>query len=108
MLKRAILGVLFLPTLVFAQQQPDAVRVEKPVICGPTEAVLKEIVDFREIPIWGSQLEDSKIAIFANPETESWTIVQWSGDAACVIEVGKGYFLKDPKIPLDPREYKGT
>ena len=108
MLRTAIAGVLFLPALVVAQQQPDAVRVDKPVICGPTEAVLKEVVDFREIPIWGSQLEDSKIAIFANAETESWTIVQWSGDAACVIEVGKGHFLKDPKIPLDPREHKGT
>ena len=108
MLRTAIAGVLFLPALVVAQQQPDAVRVEKPVICGPTEAVLKEVVEFREIPIWGSQLEDSKVALFANAETESWTMVQWNEAMACVIEVGKGYFLKDPKIPLDPREYKGT
>ena len=47
MLKGAILGVLFLPALVVAQQKQDPVRVEKPVICGPTELVLKEIVDFK-------------------------------------------------------------
>lgn len=107
MLKGAILGVLFLPALVVAQQQ-GPVRVEKPVICGPTELVIGEVVDHKERPIWGSQLEDSKVALFANPETETWTMVQWNADVACVIEVGKGYFLKDPKIPLDPDKFKGT
>lgn len=96
MLKGALLGVLFLPALVVAQQQQGPVRIDKPVICGPTESVLKEIVKFEELPIWGSLLEDSKIAVFVNPETESWTIVQWSDEVACVIEVGKGYFLKAP------------
>lgn len=105
MLKGAIAGVLFLPALVFSQ---EPARVDKPVICGPTELVLKEIVGFKELPIWGSQLEDSKIAIFANPETESWTIVQWNKDVACVIEAGEKYFLKDPKIRLDPKEFRGT
>ena len=107
MLKKALLGVLFLPALVVAQQQ-GPVRVEKPVICGPTEIVITEVVEFKELPIWGSQLEDSKVALFANPETETWTMVQWNKDVACVIEVGKGYFLKDPKIPLDPDKFKGT
>lgn len=107
MLKKALLGVLFLPALVVAQQQ-GPVRVEKPVICGPTEIVITEVVEFKELPIWGSQLEDSKVALFANPETETWTMIQWNKDVACVIEVGKGYFLKDPKIPLDPDKFKGT
>ena len=107
MLKKALLGVLFLPALVVAQQQ-GPVRVDKPVICGPTEIVITEVVEFKELPIWGSQLEDSKVALFANPETETWTMVQWNKDVACVIEVGKGYFLKDPKIPLDPDKFKGT
>ena len=105
MLRTAIAGVLFLPALVLAQ---EPVRVDKPVICGPTELVLKEIVDFKELPIWGSQLEDSKIALFANPETESWTIIQWTSDVACVIEVGEKYFLKDPRIPFDQDKSKGT
>ena len=108
MLKGALLGVLFLPALVVAQQQQDPVRIDKPVICGETKLVLKEVVDFKERPIWGSQLEDSKIAIFANPETETWTIVQWNNALACVIEAGEKYFLDDPKIPLDPDKFKGT
>ena len=107
MLKQALLGVLFLPALVVAQQQ-GPVTVEKPVICGPTEIVITSVVEFKELPIWGSQLEDSKIALFANAETETWTMIQWNDDVACVIEVGKGYFLRDPKIPLDPRQFKGS
>jgi hypothetical protein len=106
MLKKALLGVLFLPALVVAQQQ-GPVRVDKPVICGPTELVLKNVVEYKELPIWGSQLEDSKIAIFANPETESWTMIQWSKDVACVIEAGEGYLLKDPMIAVDPKKFKG-
>ena len=107
MLKKALLGVLFLPALVVAQQQ-GPVRVEKPVICGETKDVIAEVVEFKELPIWGSQLADSKIALFANPETETWTMVQWNDAVACVVEVGKGYFLKDPKIPLDPKKFKGS
>ena len=107
MFKKIVSAVLFLPALVIAQQQ-GPVTVEKPVICGPTVVVINEIKGFNERPIWGSQLADSKIALFANAETETWTMIQWNEDVACVIEVGKGYFLKDPKIPLDPRQFKGS
>lgn len=108
MLKIAIACVLFLPAFVVAQQQQGPVKVEKPVICGPTELVIGEVANYKEIPVWGSQLEDSKIALFANPETESWTMIQWNKDVACVIEAGKGYFLKDPKTPLDADKFRGT
>ena len=107
MLKQALLGVLFLPALVIAQQQ-GPVTVEKPVICGPATAIIGAVMEFKELPIWGSQLTDSQIALFANAKTETWTMIQWNKDVACVIEVGKGYFLKDPKIPLDPRQFKGS
>ena len=97
MLKGAILGVLFLPALVVAQQQQGPVRVEKPVMCAGTELVLPEIYkQYREVPLWGSQLEDSKIALFVNPETKTWTLMQWNKDVACVIETGDNYFLKWP------------
>lgn len=96
MLKGAILGVLFLPALVVAQQQ-GPVRVEKPVMCASTEDILPEIYkQYREIPIWGSQIEDSKIALFVNPETKTWSIIQWNDQVACAIEAGTNYFLKFP------------
>jgi hypothetical protein len=73
------------------------VRVEKPVLCASTDAVLPEIYgQYKEVPIWGSQLDDSKIALFVNPETKTWTLVQWNRDLACVIDAGENYFLKWP------------
>ena len=104
MLKQALLGVLFLPALVIAQQQ-GPVTVEKPVICGATTVIINEVMEFKERPIWGSQLADSKIALFANAETETWTMIQWNKDVACVIDSGKGYFLNNPKIAIDPKKF---
>lgn len=95
MLNKAIAGVLFLPALALAQQGP--VKVEKPVLCHTTELVLPEIYkQYKEVPIWGSKLEDSKIAVFINPDTKTWTMLQWNDDLACVLEAGEGYFLKMP------------
>lgn len=97
MLKKALIGVLFLPALVSAQQSQGPVRVEKPVICANSEAVLPEVYkQYKEVPVWGSQLEDSRIALFVNPDTKTWTLVQWNNDMACVIEAGDNYFFKWP------------
>jgi hypothetical protein len=97
MLKGAILGVLFLPALVVAQQQQGPVKVDKPVLCAVTESVLPEIYNkYKEVPVWGSKLQDSKIALLVNPATESWTIVQWNNDYACVLETGEGFFMRLP------------
>lgn len=102
MLKKMIAGVLFLPAFVFAQQQQGPVKVDKPVLCTKTELVLPEVYkQYKEVPIWGSKLKDSKIALFVNTETETWTIVQWSDDFACVIETGEGFFLR---LPVDKLE----
>ena len=104
MLKQALLGVLFLPALVVAQQQ-GPVTVEKPVICGPATVVIGAVMEFKELPIWGSQLTDSQIALFANAKTETWTMIQWNKNVACVIDSGKGYFLNNPKIAIDPKKF---
>ena len=102
MLKGAIAGVLFLPALVVAQQQQGPVKVDKPVLCAATEVVLPEIYKkYKEVPIWGSKLQDSKIALFVNTESETWTIIQWSNDYACVLETGEGFFLR---LPVDKLE----
>ena len=99
MLKTAIAGVLFLPALVFAQQQQGPVRIDKPVVCASTQVVISTIYEeYKEVPIWGSQLGDSKIALMVNTETQTWTIIQWNKDVGCVIETGKDFFIR---LPMD-------
>jgi hypothetical protein len=97
MLKKAIAGVLFLPALVVAQQQQGPVQMDKPVVCMETQQILPNVFkEFKEVPLWGSKLNDSKIALFVNDETKTWTLMQWNDDIACVIEAGENYFLKWP------------
>lgn len=97
MLKRAIAGVLFLPALVFAQQSQGPVKIDKPVLCADTDKVIPEVYkQYKEVPVWGSKLDESKIALFINPDTKTWTLVQWNETVACVIEAGENYFLKWP------------
>lgn len=85
------MGVLFLPFFVFAQQ--GAVRVDKPVICFESTTAIEELrKEWKEHPVWGSKLEDkSSIALFVNPQTKTWTILQWNDKVACVIEAGADY-----------------
>lgn len=93
MIKSAAIGVLFLPFFVFAQQ--GAVIIDKPIVCFDTKLTIEELrKEWEEIPVWGSVLEDkSKIALFINSKTKSWTILQWNEKVACVIEAGEDYVV---------------
>jgi hypothetical protein len=94
MLKKAMLGVLFLPALAIAQEQ-GPVRVDKPVLCAPTEQVFDAIAaEYGETPIWSSQKEDSRIMLTVNVERQTWSIVQFNDEWACLIEAGQGYHFE--------------
>lgn len=93
-MKALLLGVLFLPALVLAQQIQGPVKVEKTVICGPIEDVLKTVAkEYKESPIWGSKMEDSKIVLTVNDDTKTWSILQFNDKVACMIDSGTGFFF---------------
>ena len=93
-MKNLIFGVLFLPALVVAQQQ-GPVRVEKAVLCDATDVVFEAIAkEWKEQPIWGSIKEDSRVMLTANLETQTWTLVQFNDEWACLIEAGQGYHFE--------------
>ena len=93
-MKNLIFGVLFLPALVVAQQQ-GPVRVEKTVLCDNTDVVFEAIAkEWKEQPIWGSIKEDSRVMLTANLETQTWTLVQFNDEWACLIEAGQGYHFE--------------
>lgn len=87
-MKKFLFGVLLLPAVVLAQQP---VVVEKPVVCSPTKEVVSFIMseDYKEIPVWIGEDEDSKYSIFANEKTGTWTFIQFNKKIACVL--GAGY-----------------
>lgn len=93
-MRKLLLSFLLFPTIVSAK---NAVTVEKSVVCAETKFLMAEIIEkYDEKPVWGSELIDSKIALFVNSKSKTWTIVQWNNDIACVIEVGNDYVFKMP------------
>lgn len=93
-MKKILLGVLFLPALAVSQQMQGPVKVDKTVICGPIEDVLKTIAnEYKEKPIWGSKMEDSRIVLTVNDDTKTWSILQFNDKVACMIDSGAGFFF---------------
>jgi hypothetical protein len=94
-MRKLLLSVLFLPITALAQ---TAVTIDKPVVCAETKFLMSEILEsYDETPIWGSELEDSRVGLFVNSKSKTWTIVQWNNEVACILEAGKNYILRLPK-----------
>lgn len=90
-----ILPLLFaLSTTTSAQ---EVVNLQKPAVCMETTLILNQIVeDYQELPLWGSKLPQSNIAVFVNHTTKTWTLVQWNENLACVLDTGINYVLNWP------------
>ena len=76
-----------------ATAQP--VTTKKEVYCDKTEDLISVLKSekFEEAPIWLGK-GDSKApnySLFVNPETRSWTIIQFNNELACVLGSGESY-----------------
>jgi hypothetical protein len=75
----------------------QVVQVEKPVVCSNLKTIVETISqDYQEQPTWRGNDASSKYIMFANSKTGTWTLIQYSDKAACVIgsgENGKQIFL---------------
>jgi hypothetical protein len=66
-------------------------RIEKSVVCDSTDAVVAQLTSERysEQTAWlGSSKDGTYYALFTNPETGSWTFIQFNDELACVLGVG--------------------
>lgn len=86
-MRNLILGVLLLPA--FAQAQP--VTVEKPVVCDKVKNVIEYLSgsDIQEQPFWVGIDKKSRYLMMVNKETNSWTIIQFNDQIACIIGSGE-------------------
>lgn len=96
-MRKFLLGVLLLPALAF----PEPVKVDKEVICDKATEMLSYFSSrFGELPLWLGDTAGSNVVVLANPETKTWTILQFNADIACYIESGKGFKFKLPGDPI--------
>ena len=86
-MRNLILGVLLLPA--FAQAQP--VTVEKPVVCDKVKNVIEYLSgsDIQEQPFWAGIDKKSRYLMMVNKETNSWTLIQFNDQIACIIGSGE-------------------
>jgi hypothetical protein len=79
-------------TIANAQERSLFREFNKPVLCGPLETLLKAITgpEYQEMPIWTGRDQDGKgdYMVFVNPKSDTFTIIQFSENAGCIIGMG--------------------
>lgn len=97
-MKKIAVAFLFCLTSTIAnaqgqqQQLPNGFSyVPKQVLCGPSSVIFKSLADpdIDEKPVWLAQDESgTTFALFANPKTKAFTLVQFTRNVACVLGLG--------------------
>jgi hypothetical protein len=92
--------VLLALVTIRAHSEPQQMRLV--VFCDtPAEIFVPLARDFEEQPVWTgtSDSQNTRLILTANAKTGTWTMVEYSGDFACVIAVGREHkFLASPAI----------
>jgi len=98
-MKKLLASVLLLPTLAFAQTaNSEFKQIDKTVTCGNTKTIFNALKNAGEEPVWVGRLEKSKMVVWVDTDKQGWTIVQYIGDIACVIDVGNGYSVSSKNL----------
>ena len=99
-MKKLALSLLLLPVIAVAEQPPEAVTVDKPVICVQTEVLMStmEKSDYQEIPYWMGTDSNSYWGLVVNQKTGTWTMIQFTQDMGCIVGAGKNHgVVRQPK-----------
>jgi hypothetical protein len=86
---RTVMAFLFclLSPIANAQQIIDLTKTMK---CSDAQIVMNYFADtHKETPVWvGRTVHNTHIALLANKETRSWTMVEYDSKLACVLGAG--------------------
>jgi hypothetical protein len=94
-----LIVLLALATIV-AHSESQQMRLV--VFCDTPEAIFTPLArDFLEQPVWtgSSDSQNTRLILTANAKTGTWTIVEYNGDFACVLAVGREHkFVLEPNL----------
>jgi hypothetical protein len=84
---KKVLLLTLLPVSVFAQSN---VELDKKVLCNKPSAILSALASngYKEVPVWSGEEGETRLLLLANEKTGTWTIVQMTSKAACIIGSG--------------------
>jgi hypothetical protein len=96
---------LFLALLISSLVAAQPIIIQKPVTCVDAKTLLQGLMgsDYKETPVWlGVEpgAEVPKYSVFVNPQTKTWTIIQFNDTIACVLGTGTNstQIFNGPKI----------
>ena len=93
-MRKLLMAFLFCLTSTIANAQigPQFQQVPKTVICGPINILLTALADkeINEKPLWVGKDESDKsdYAVFVNPRTGAFTILQFGKEVGCILGIG--------------------
>jgi hypothetical protein len=86
---RTVMAFLFCLLSPIANAQ-EVIDLTKSMKCSDAQNVINYFADkHKELPVWvGKTVYNTHIALLANKETRSWTMVEYDSKLACVLGAG--------------------
>ena len=83
-------GIITKPEIL--ETQPGVTLLNKPVVCGPTKAVLDKVAEFNEVPTsaWIDAEWERGVIFYINKNTGTTTVVEQVGEMMCILSQGIG------------------
>tara|TARA_R110000782_G_scaffold173809_2_gene265167 strand:+ start:5332 stop:5658 length:327 start_codon:yes stop_codon:yes gene_type:complete len=108
MLKYLVLSVAMFSCVSFA----ETTEQNRTVMCDSAKIVIPYLQsEFNEYPMFigDVQLEEDKTAyvgVTVNPESQTWTVILFNANSACLLESGTGFKFKMPDTIPSTKEYQ--
>jgi hypothetical protein len=89
-MRKIAMAFLFCLTSSIANAQ-EIIDLTKQMKCSDAQTVMNYFTNvFKETPVWvGKTVHNTHIALLANRETKSWTMVEYDTKLACVLGAGE-------------------
>ena len=89
-MRKIAMAFLFCLTSSIANAQ-EIIDLTKQMKCSDAQTVMNYFTNvFKETPVWvGKTVHNTHIALLANQETRSWTMIEYDTRIACVLGAGE-------------------
>lgn len=62
--------------------------VKKEMVCNSAKIVMELVAEYKETPMWIGTMSKSSFVVTVNQATGDWTLLEISGDVACIVGEG--------------------
>lgn len=99
--KLLIIAAIMMPVSLFAKEQ----EINKTIVCDKSTNMLPWFSEkFGEEPVWIGVAKEATetdetafVSVVLNQETQTWSVVMYNREIACLLESGTGFKFKFPK-----------